>query len=149
MHLVYFTRNLIVIVLVGSLATHVNASIKKEIILEKSTSPKQFCFNDTLTKGKKLIVSNKVLIQDIDEPMPIEIKGSGEYSINGRDMKRESAMVNNGDSVQVRHYSLEADGAKVSTVLVVGDTYDVFTTTTQKELQQESIDISSSHSCRS
>ena len=114
------------------LTSHVSASIKTELDNEYSTGVEQFCFQDSETTNVKLVESNVITVSNIDGSVPVEIKGRGEYSINGKDMSRTSAMVKNGDRIQLRHQSLDTDGAKVSTTLVVGDVYDVFTTVTNR-----------------
>ena len=114
------------------LTSHVSASIKTEFDNGYNTNSGQFCFEDGETTHGKLVESNVITVNNIEGSVPIEIKGRGEYSINGKDMSRTSGMVKNGDRIQLRHRSLDVDGAKVSTTLVVGDVYDIFTTVTNR-----------------
>jgi 23S rRNA G2445 N2-methylase RlmL len=97
-----------------------------------SMQAEQFCFNDTVVKNETIVKSNVITVKNIDKPVSVEVKGRGEYSINGIDMKRQRAVVKDGDRIQLRHSSLDEDGAKVSTTLVIGEVYDVFTTVTNK-----------------
>jgi hypothetical protein len=118
------------------LNTHTYASMQIE----------QFCFKDTVVKDKTMVKSNVITVKNVKEPVSIEIKGRGKYSINGIDMQRQRAVVKNGDRIQLRHSSLKKDGAKVSTTLVIGEVYDVFTTVTNKGGKTEKMyRIDSSH----
>ena len=90
------------------------------------------CFEDNSVQDKKVVKSNIITISGQDKAVPVEINGPGEYLLNGREMKREKVYVHNGDKIQLKHMSLKEDGAKVSTTLVVGDTYDIFTTVTNR-----------------
>jgi hypothetical protein len=99
----------------------------------------QFCFNDTVVKDETIVKSNVITVKNIDKPVSVELKGRGEYSINGIDMQRQRTMVKNGDRIQLRHTSLDKDGAKVSTTLVIGEVYDVFTTVTNRGGKAESM----------
>jgi len=95
-------------------------------------SPKQFCFKDNRVSDEQFVESNVITIEGIEKPVLAQIKGIGEYSINGKNMERKSAIVKNGDRIQVRHKSFNRDGSKVSTILMIGDVYDIFTTVTNK-----------------
>lgn len=132
------TTTLISIGLMALLTSQVSASIKSE----------QFCFKDSQTTNEELVKSNVITVNNIDGSVPVEIKGRGEYSINGKDMKRTSSMVKNGDRIQLRHQSLDTDGAKVSTTLVVGDVYDVFTTVTNRGGRADKMYDIDSSSCQ-
>jgi hypothetical protein len=94
--------------------------------------PKQFCFEDSRVTDEQFVESNVITVEEIEKPALVQIRGIGEYSINGKNMGRKSAIVKNGDQIQVRHKSFDIDGAKVSTILMIGDVYDIFTTVTSK-----------------
>jgi len=97
-----------------------------------SSDVNQFCFKDNTQEEKKIVESNLITVKGIDSSVPVEIKGSGDYTLNGRYMGREKSMVKNGDQIRVRQESLSEDGGKISTMLIVGNTYDVFTTVTNR-----------------
>ena len=100
--------------------------------LYAGVSPKQFCFEDNRVSDEQFVESNVITVEGIEKPALVQIRGIGEYSINGKTMGRESAIVKNGDRVQVRHKSFDRDGSRVSTILMIGDVYDIFTTVTNK-----------------
>jgi hypothetical protein len=100
--------------------------------------PEQFCFEDNRVDGERFVESNIITVEGMEKPALVQIRGIGEYSLNGKNMGRKSAIVSNGDHIQVRHRSFERDGAKVSTILMVGDVYDIFTTVTDKGGRSES-----------
>ncbi len=132
-------KTIIGVVLMTLLTSNTYAKIETKLDYRHNTKVEQFCFGDTVVKNEKLIESNIITVSSTDNPVEVEIKGRGEYSINGKDMKRNRAMVKNGDRIQLRHRSLDVDGAKVSTTLVVGDVYDVFTTVTNRGGRSEEI----------
>ena len=92
----------------------------------------QFCFKDNTVKGKETVESNLVTLHGLKKDEILKLKGVGGYMLNGVYMGREESKVKNGDQVRLIHESFDEDGAKVSTVLMVGDTYDVFTTVTDQ-----------------
>jgi len=114
-------------IILGSLSillfsTHTYANIETE----------QFCFKDNTVKGKEAVESNLVTLHGLKKDEILKLKGVGGYMLNGVYMGREESKVKNGDQVRLIHESIDEDGAKVSTVLMVGDTYDVFTTVTDQ-----------------
>ncbi len=97
-----------------------------------SIEAEQFCFKDNTVKGKETVESNLVTLHGLKKDERLQLKGMGGYMLNGVYMGREESKVKNGDQVRLIHDSIDEDGAKVSTVLMVGNTYDVFTTVTDK-----------------
>ena len=123
------------ILLMTVLATPIYASIQVE----------QFCFKDNTVDEKKVVESNLVTLEGFNEEKTLKIKGRGGYMLNGVYMGREESRVKNGDQIRLIQESMDEDGAKVSTVLIVGDTYDTFTTVTnQKGMAQNKYEIASS-----
>ncbi len=116
--------------------------------LEASMELKQFCFNDNVVQNKNIAESNMITISGLKKPVLAEVKGRGGYILNGVYMGKEKSMVKNGDHIRIHHEPLEADGAKVSTTLVVADVFDVFTTVTQKESNIQVKNKSISKTCQ-
>jgi len=113
-----------------------------------SMGTEQFCFKDNKVQGKEVVESNLVTLTGLDKDETLKLKGMGGYMLNGVYMGREESKVKNGDQVRLIHESIDEDGAKVSTVLMVGDAYDVFTTVTDQGGLPEShykIDTSPCH----
>ena len=100
--------------------------------INASVNPEQFTFQDTVAGDKKNVESNLVTIKGLENEETLKLRGVGTYMLNGVYMGREESKVKNGDQVRLIHEALEEDGAKVSTVLIVGETYDVFTTQTNQ-----------------
>jgi len=100
--------------------------------MNASVNPEQFTFQDTVVNDKENVESNLVTIKGLENEEILKLRGVGSYMLNGVYMGREESKVKNGDQVRLIHESMEEDGAKVSTVLIVGETYDVFTTQTDK-----------------
>ena len=104
----------------------------------------EFCFQDNMVKDKKMVESNLITMKGLDKDEKLQIGGMGSYMLNGVYMGRKNTMVKNGDEVRLLHESIDEDGAKVSTVLMVGKRYDVFTSVTNKGgLPQSSYHIDS------
>ncbi len=95
-----------------------------------STDINQFCFKNNKVEGKEMVESNLVTLQGLDQEETVKLKGIGGYILNGVYMGRDESKVKNGDEVRLVHESIDEDGAKVSTMLMVGDSYGVFTTVT-------------------
>ena len=120
------------------LSTHTYASMDTE----------QFCFKDNTVKGKEVVESNLVTLHGLKKDETLKLKGIGGYMLNGVYMGREESKVKNGDQIRLIHDSIDEDGAKVSTVLIVGNTYDVFTTVTDKGSLSKSKHTLDNSSCR-
>lgn len=103
-------------------------------------TPKQFCFEDNIVDNAQIVESNVITVEGADKPILAQIRGIGEYYVNGENMGRKSVIVHNGDQIQLRHKSFDADGAKVSTILMLGNVYDIFTTITNKDTAKVSDD---------
>ena len=100
--------------------------------MNASANPVQFTFQDTIAGEKENVESNLVTIKGLENEETLKLRGVGSYMLNGVYMGKEESKVKNGDQVRLIHESMEEDGAKVSTVLIIGETYDVFTTQTHK-----------------
>jgi hypothetical protein len=111
------------IILSMAVITQINAGV----------NPEQFTFQDTTAVDKENVESNLVTIKGLENEETLKLRGVGAYMLNGVYMGREESKVKNGDQVRLIHEAMEEDGAKVSTVLIVGETYDVFTTQTHRE----------------
>ena len=108
-------------------------SILTLLPLEASVNPEQFYFQDTIVKNKKNVESNLITIKGLEKEQTLKLHGAGIYMLNGVYMGRKESQVKEGDKIRLMHQSIEEDGAKISTVLIVGNTYDIFTTETQVE----------------
>ena len=117
-----YTKIIKIVIVITSLASS----------LQSGTGAKQFCFQDTVVEEKKTVESNLITIEGLDKDEKLQLRGIGAYMLNGVYMGRKSTQVKNGDQVRLIHESIDVDGAKVSTVLMVGNTYDVFTSVTNK-----------------
>jgi Autotransporter beta-domain len=68
-------------------------------------------------------------ITGIDAPAPISVTG-GEYSIDGAAFVVTAGVINNGQSVRLRHVSATAVGSDVTTALTIGGVTGAFRSTT-------------------
>ncbi|MDA9129090.1 fibrinogen-like YCDxxxxGGGW domain-containing protein [Candidatus Gracilibacteria bacterium] len=74
--------------------------------------------------------SNSIDVSGINQAANISISGGGEYSINGGDFTNVPALVNNGDSVTVRHEASSNWNTTISTSLSIGGVSESFQITT-------------------
>ena len=96
-------------------------------------TPDPFSFVDqTGVARNRVINSNVITVSGINQPAAINILG-GEYSVNGGAYTSVSGLVNNGDTVSVRHTSAATYDTATDTVLSIGGYSDVFTSTTMPE----------------
>ncbi len=107
--------------------------------LQAQAHPEQFCFQDRISTAEKIVVSNPITVKGLEKPAELKIQGRGEYLLNGHKMGRKQSMVRNGDRIQLQQKALPQDDAKVSTTLLIGDVYDIFTVVTKKEVKKENI----------
>ncbi|CCN45972.1 putative Large exoprotein involved in heme utilization or adhesion [Vibrio nigripulchritudo MADA3029] len=77
-----------------------------------------------------VVTSSTVTISGIDIATPISIT-NGEYSVNGGAYTSASGIVNNGDTVQVRHTTANAYSTLTTTTLDIGGVTDTFVSTTK------------------
>lgn len=86
-----------------------------------------FRFDDQIGVPPSTVrTSNSVVVEGAEEPVPIEIAG-GTYSIGcGITFTSTQGIVNNGDTVCVRHTSASTVGVTVNTTLIIGDVSDTF-----------------------
>jgi Bacterial Ig domain len=78
-------------------------------------------------------ISNSIVVTGINTAAPISVL-LGEYSINGGPFGSAPGLVNNGDSVRVRHTSANQANASVTTTLTIGGISDAFTSTTAESV---------------
>ncbi|MBL8200056.1 MAG: hypothetical protein JNK40_03710 [Chromatiales bacterium] len=96
------------------------------------TVPDPFTFTDqvgvpTLTT----IYADPVTITGIDAPSRVTISSNGQYQINCTgSFTALAGLVENGDTICVRHVSAASLSTQTNTVLTVGGVTDTFTTTT-------------------
>ena len=96
-------------------------------------TPDPFSFvEQTGVARNRVINSNVVTVSGINQPAVITILG-GEYSVNGGAYTSGSGLVNNSDTVSVRHTSAATYDTATDTVLSIGGYSDVFTSTTMPE----------------
>jgi Autotransporter beta-domain len=106
-----------------------NGELTCTTIAEDAT-PDAFSFNGQIGVTRStLIVSNAQTITGINTSAPISVFG-GEYSINGRAFTNAAGVINNGESVTVRHTSSASANANVQTQLIVGSLSAQFVSTT-------------------
>ena len=98
------------------------------------TVPDVFTFTDQenlplLTES----ISNAITVSGIDSPTPISIGGdtSSRYSVNGAAYTNSTGLINNGDSIRVKHTSAGTFSTSVNTMLNIGGVTDTFTSTTR------------------
>jgi hypothetical protein len=95
-----------------------------------STDINKFCFKNNKVEGQEMVESNLVTLQGLKQEETVKLKGTGGYILNGVYMGRDESTVKNGDKIRLVHESSDEDGAKVSTMLIIGDSYGTFTTVT-------------------
>ena len=94
------------------------------------TVPDDFSFIDQIDVAPSvLIVSNSVTITGLEIPSMISVTG-GEYSINNSAFTAADGLINNGDTVVLRHTSSPSAKVRANTVLTIGGVSDTFSTTT-------------------
>ncbi len=79
-----------------------------------------------------LRTSNAITVSGIDTPMDIRLAGAADstYAINGGPFVSAAGLVNNGDSVVLRHTSAATPASRVISVLSIGRVAATFDTTT-------------------
>jgi hypothetical protein len=105
--------------------------------LQAEAHPEQFCFQDRISTPQETVTSNQITVSGLEKPAELKIQGSGEYLLNGHKMGRKQSTVMNGDRIQLQQKSLPQHDAKVSTTLLIGDVYDIFTVVTKKDISKE------------
>lgn len=97
------------------------------------TSPDAFSFVDQVdVEPSTLVTSAAVTITGINNPTTVLVTGGGSYSIGCNATYTSSAgTVLDGQTVCVRHTSAAVGLTPTNTTLTVGDTEDVFTSTTR------------------
>ncbi len=93
-------------------------------------TPDTFVFSDQVNVAPAtLIEANTVTLSGITEASPISITG-GEYKINNGSYTALAGMVNNGDTLRVRHTSAGAIATATHTTVTVGGISDTFSSLT-------------------
>ena len=94
------------------------------------TTPDKFTFTDQLNVPLSTQrTSNTITVTGINTPTSIRIS-NGQYSINGGAYSSAEGLVNNGNTVTVRHTSSTKQGTRVDTALTIGGVADTFSSTT-------------------
>lgn len=94
------------------------------------TTPNPFSFIDqTNVALNTTVVSNQITVSGINAGASVSVSG-GDYSVNGGFFTSNPSLVNNGDTVRVRHVTSSVLGTTVNTMLTIGGVSDVFSTTT-------------------
>jgi len=96
----------------------------------EDTTPNVFTFTDqTNVALNTLITSNNIIVSGINSPAVISITG-GEYSIKGGAFTPDPGIINNGDTVVVRHTSSASISTATNTTLTISGISDTFSSTT-------------------
>jgi uncharacterized protein (DUF1330 family) len=94
------------------------------------TTPDTFIFADQTDVALSISVSSaRITISGINSAAAISVSG-GEYQINSGAFTALAGMVNNGDTVIVRHTTATAAATVTSTTLTIGGVSDIFSSTT-------------------
>jgi len=94
------------------------------------TEPNQFTFTDVSNVSTSTTqTSNQITISGIDTTVNVYVT-NGTYSKNGGSYTSSSGTAVNGDTFRVRHTSSAQNSQPTNTTLAVGDTSDIFTSTT-------------------
>ena len=117
--------------------------------LRAEAHPDQFCFQDRLSAPREIVTSNPVTVSGLERPSELKIQGRGVYILNGHRMGRKEHLVKNGDRIRLQQKALPQDEAKVSTTLLIGDVYDIFTVETSKEASEGNGNINDAQEGRS
>lgn len=92
--------------------------------------PDVFSFTDVVDVALfTQMTSNIINVSGITAATPVYITG-GTYSINGGPYTSAAGMVMNGNSITVRHASAATPSTTVTTLLMVGDVPEIFSSTT-------------------
>lgn len=94
------------------------------------TEPNQFTFTDVSNVSTSTTqTSNQITISGIDTTVNVYVT-NGTYSKNSGSYTSSSGTAVNGDTFRVRHTSSAQNSQPTNTTLTVGDTSDIFTSTT-------------------
>jgi len=94
------------------------------------TEPTQFTFTDVSNVSTSTTqTSNQITISGIDTTVNVYVT-NGTYSKNSGSYTSSSGTAVNGDTFRVRHTSSAQNSHPTNTTLAVGDTSDIFTSTT-------------------
>ena len=98
--------------------------------LASDITPNTFAFIDqTEVALNSSIISNSITITGINSATSITVN-SGEYSVNGGSFTTVAGIVNNSDTVRVRHTSPSTAASVTNTTLTIGGVSDIFSSTT-------------------
>jgi len=98
--------------------------------LASDTIPDAFTFTDQSNVAvNTLVTSNSITVSGITSPAAISVS-DGEYSIRGGTFTLAPSMINNDDTVVVRHTSSANSTTATNTVLSIGGVSDTFTSVT-------------------
>ena len=94
------------------------------------TEPAQFTFTDVSNVSTSTTqTSNQITISGIDTTVDVYVT-NGTYSKNSGSYTSSAGTAVNGDTFRVRHTSSAQNSQPTNTTLAVGDTSDIFTSTT-------------------
>jgi hypothetical protein len=100
------------------------------VYVHADTVPDAFAFVDrTDVALSTLTTSDPITVSGINTATSISVSG-GDYQVNGLAWTTADGVVNNGDTVAVRHVSGGNHGVTVDTVLSIGGVSDTFSSTT-------------------
>ena len=105
-----------------------------------------FSFQYKTACPHETIQSDPITIEGLNNSVKTKIHGAGSYILNGREMGQEEHMIQNGDRISLKQEALSSENAKVSTTLLIGDIYEVFTVVTKKKEKCVTNRESSTHS---
>jgi len=102
------------------------------IEVKPDTTPDAFAFSDQIDVAVNTeIASDVITVSGVASLSQASINiDNGEYRINSNDFTAEDGVVNNGDSIDVRHTSSNENSATTNTVLTIGGVSDTFSSIT-------------------
>ena len=92
--------------------------------------PDAFTFSDKTGVQRLVVVeSDSIMVNGIDASVPVSIV-NGEYSVNGGTFMTTGGIVNNGNTIKLRHTSSNDFSTTVRTTLTIGGVSGTFSSTT-------------------
>ena len=98
----------------------------------EANTPHTICFEDVVVSPQEHVITHAVTVEGLKSPKKVTLLGHGTYLLNGEEVKSKENWVNNGDNLQVVIQADHRDDASVRATLKIGESYDVFTVTSQK-----------------
>jgi hypothetical protein len=94
---------------------------------------KEFSFQYKSAQPQETVQSDPITIEGLEAPVTAKIQGEGVYLLNGKEMGKVPHIIRNGDRISLKQTALPSENARVSTTMLVGEIYNVFTVTTKTE----------------